>query len=66
MPWLAPQVATIDRLGNLFCKSCAEKYEIEGNPVWGECHFAEDDKCDRCSKQIEHVPTSKYLKIEAK
>lgn len=59
MSWVATKLAHIDRLGRLFCIQCEP--EVDGVPVYGDAHFTTDDKCDRCGKQLEHVPTNKYV-----
>jgi len=58
--WHAPVLAHVNQLGYLFCVEC--KPELESNPVHGDQRFSADDKCDRCSKQLEHVPTSRYVR----
>jgi hypothetical protein len=61
MPWVAPVVAHVDHKGCMFCVSCDP--ELQTFPVYSDAHFTADDSCDRCGKQLEHVPTSKYIKV---
>jgi|GEM_PF-4130838 len=60
MPWIAPIIATVDSLGYLYCTDC--RPADSGEPVHGDQHFGADDKCERCGKQLEHVPTSGYVR----
>jgi hypothetical protein len=62
MPWVAPAVGYVDRRGNLRCVACSDE-ETQDYPVWGDQHFGEDDKCCKCEKQMEHIPTSGYVNV---
>lgn len=68
MPWLPPVVAHVDKRGNLLCVECGpeladEPRDTGGYPVavHGDEHFSADDKCERCCKKLQHVPTSRYI-----
>lgn len=60
MAWQAPILAHVDRLGRMFCVECEP--DLESDPVYGDQYFGADDCCERCSKQLEHVPTSRYVR----
>lgn len=59
MPWLAPVVGYVTERGELRCSDC----EDEGVPVHGDQWFGEDDVCERCGKQLEHVRISGYVHV---
>lgn len=68
MNWFAPVVAHVDRRGNLFCVTCRpeladEQKSVDGYPraIDGDIWPGADDKCEQCGKQLEHVPTSRYV-----
>lgn len=60
MPWVAPIVGFVDHLGYLRCVECADESQ-QRHRVMGDQHFGTDDKCDRCGKQLNYTPTSKYV-----
>lgn len=63
MPYIAPIIAYVDSVGRLFCTDCQS--ELIEYPVYGDAHFTADDKCEGCQKQLEHVPTSAYVYVNA-
>lgn len=70
MPWGPPVLAHVDGLGRLFCVQCRPELgdavkDASGYPapVHGDQWFSPEDKCEQCSKQLEHVPTSQYVKV---
>lgn len=61
MPYIAPIIAHVDAVGRLFCTDCDP--ELITYPVYGNQHFGADDKCERCEKMLQHVPTSAYVYV---
>lgn len=61
MPYVAPVIAHVDSLGRLYCIDCEP--ELIGYPVYGDMWFTAEDKCERCSKVLERVPSSAYVKV---
>lgn len=61
MYWRAPLLAHVDHLGRMFCVGCDP--DLSSDPIYGDQRFCADDKCERCSKQFQFVPTSGYVLV---
>lgn len=53
MPYVSPIVATIDRLGRLYCQSCSVSCGITGSPQHADNGAMSDEHCDLCGEEIE-------------
>lgn len=63
MPWVAPIVGFVDRLGYLRCRPCTERLDTgRDHPVYADVGPHNEQPCDTCGRRlIDTVPTDKVL-----